>query len=200
MTSSKKKAEPRQLVTVDARKLGQGLKTTFEGVALVFDALGVEAELPGIGEVPVVEPGGMESKNGKDDKRYNGKNAAEKTENDTGTVTDTSVKVPSDEVAKVNTEQLDEDGDEVGQDSADIGEVETLEDTATEAGLKPEKEVTSASTVTQDDVTKVIVQKIKQDRGNNAKIGQILKTYGVSKVGELPASQYEAFLTDLAAL
>ena len=200
MTSSKKKAEPRQLVTVDARKLGQGLKTTFEGVALVFDALGVEAELPGIGEVPVVEPGGMESKNGKDDKRYNGKNAAEKTENDTGTVTDTSVKVPSDEVAKVNTEQPDEDGDEVGQDSADIGEVETLEDTATEVGLKPEKEVTSASTVTQDDVTKVIVQKIKQDRGNNAKIGQILKTYGVSKVGELPASQYEAFLTDLAAL
>ena len=33
-----------------------------------------------------------------------------------------------------------------------------------------------------------------------AKIGSILKTYGVAKVGDLPASKYEAFLTDLSAI
>ena len=56
------------------------------------------------------------------------------------------------------------------------------------------------STVSLDDITKIIVQKIKQNRSNNAKIGSILKTYGVAKVGDLPASKYEAFLTDLSAI
>ncbi|MBP3205406.1 MAG: hypothetical protein J6I76_16300 [Oribacterium sp.] len=55
-------------------------------------------------------------------------------------------------------------------------------------------------TVTQDDITKIIVQKLKKDRTNNEKIGAILKTYGVAKVSELPAEKYEAFLTDLSQL
>ncbi|MBP5294688.1 MAG: hypothetical protein J6Y95_03085, partial [Lachnospiraceae bacterium] len=55
-------------------------------------------------------------------------------------------------------------------------------------------------TVTQDDITKIIVRKIKQDRSNNAKIGAILKTYGVGKVSDLPAAKYEAFLTDISQI
>ena len=58
----------------------------------------------------------------------------------------------------------------------------------------------SAATVTQDDITRIIVRKIKQDRSNNEKIGAILKTYGVSKVSDLPAIKYEAFLTDLSQI
>ena len=65
-----------------------------------------------------------------------------------------------------------------------------------ESAEKPEQ----VSTVTQDDITKIIVQKIKQSRSNNAKIGVILKTYGVAKVSDLPASKYEAFLTDLSTI
>ena len=42
MTNTKKKSAE-QLIMVDARKLGLGLKTTFEGVAMVFDSLGVDA-------------------------------------------------------------------------------------------------------------------------------------------------------------
>ena len=56
------------------------------------------------------------------------------------------------------------------------------------------------STVTADDITKVIVRKIKQDRSNNEKVGAILKTYGVSKVSDLPIDKYEAFLTDISQL
>ena len=56
------------------------------------------------------------------------------------------------------------------------------------------------STVTQDDITKIIVRKIKQDRSNNEKIGAILKTYGVAKVSDLPAAKYEAFLTDISQI
>ena len=64
---------------------------------------------------------------------------------------------------------------------------------------EPKQEVTT-STVTADDITKVIVRKIKQDRSNNEKVGAILKTYGVSKVSDLPIDKYEAFLTDISQL
>ena len=55
-------------------------------------------------------------------------------------------------------------------------------------------------TVTIDDITKVIVAKIKKKRDNNARIGALLKSYGVEKVSGLPPEQYEAFLTDISAL
>ena len=58
----------------------------------------------------------------------------------------------------------------------------------------------AALSLTADDITKIIVQKLKKDRSNNEKIGAILKTYGVAKVSELAEAQYEAFLTDLSAL
>lgn len=55
-------------------------------------------------------------------------------------------------------------------------------------------------TVTVDDITKIIVRKVKQDRTNNEKIGSILRTYGVARVSELPTAKYEAFLTDISQL
>ena len=70
-------------------------------------------------------------------------------------------------------------------------------DSDTDAEVTEEAPV---STISQDDITKIIVQKIKQNRSNNEKIGAILKTYGVSKVSDLPAAKYEAFVTDLSAI
>jgi hypothetical protein len=63
-----------------------------------------------------------------------------------------------------------------------------------------QKEKEQASSVTADDLTKIIVQKIKQKRSNSEKIGAILKTYGVAKVSELPPDKYEAFITDVSQL
>ena len=57
---------------------------------------------------------------------------------------------------------------------------------------KAPKDGPAGSTVTKDDITKIIVQKLKKDRTNNEKIGAILKTYGVTKVSELPTEKYEA--------
>lgn len=65
---------------------------------------------------------------------------------------------------------------------------------------EPKVEASPVPSITQDDITKIIVQKLKKDRSNNEKIGAILKTYGVAKVSELPAEKYEAFLTDLSQL
>ena len=60
--------------------------------------------------------------------------------------------------------------------------------------------LTPAPSVTIDDITKVIVVKIKKKRDNNARIGALLKSYGVEKVSVLPPEKYEAFLTDISEL
>ena len=92
--------------------------------------------------------------------------------------------------------------DHAGADDADVADTA---DAVEAANAEPEKEKTapkkeSAPSITQDDITKIIVQKLKKDRTNNEKIGAILKTYGVTKVSELPTEKYEAFLTDLSQL
>lgn len=90
------------------------------------------------------------------------------------------------------------DGDAGTDDAAVADQADAVE-------AEPEKEQTApkdapAPGITQDDITKIIVQKLKKDRTNNEKIGAILKAYGAAKVSELPAEKYEAFLTDLSQL
>ena len=57
-----------------------------------------------------------------------------------------------------------------------------------------------AVTITKDDLTAVIVGKIKKKRSNNEKIGQLLKAYGCKELSALPPEKYEAFLTDISQL
>ena len=185
MTANKNSEE--QLITVDAKKLSLGLKTAFEGVSMIFDSLGADAGFD------MTEKEEVKAK----------KSSASKSK------------------AKENTnpeqEEKDEssnagyDGDAIAPDTADDSAsddaVEAAETTETVEPVKSVEQSDSSakqkeyvSSVTLDDVTKIIVQKIKKDRSNNEKIGQILKTYGVTKVGELDPKKYEAFLTDLGAL
>ncbi len=77
---------------------------------------------------------------------------------------------------------------------------ETNEQSKEQKKEKKAEKPQPASTVTADDITKIIVQKIKQNRSNSEKIGSILKTYGAVKVSELSADKYEAFLTDVSQL
>ena len=63
-----------------------------------------------------------------------------------------------------------------------------------------EKAEPTKSSITLDDITKVIVEKIKQDRGNREKIEAIVHEYGVSVISQLAESKYEAFLAELASL
>ena len=76
---------------------------------------------------------------------------------------------------------------------------ESMAEPESEAQENQEKSDASPS-VTIDDITRIIVRKIKQKKSNNEKIGQILKSYGVGKVSDLSPEKYEAFVTDLAAL
>jgi len=120
---------------------------------------------------------------------------------DAGTARDimTACKMEDGEKAgKGETDAVEETG--AGTvDDAGIADDAAVADPAGDVKAESEKEQTAPS-ITQDDITKIIVQKLKKDRTNNEKIGAILKTYGVTKVSELPTEKYEAFLTDLSQL
>lgn len=63
-----------------------------------------------------------------------------------------------------------------------------------------ETKAAPAVTITKDDITAVIVGKIKKKRSNNEKIGQLLKAYGCKELSALPPEKYEAFLSDISQL
>ena len=232
MTTLKSKT---QMIMVDASKLSEGLKTTFSGVAMIFDSLGVDASL----ELPV-----QKTTKAKKSKVADSTDGASKEDeiavsSDTGkevvteavpkaTVTEEKIQnaVVSDEhteeIVGVKSEETVEKatsdtagnapanapanatgntaGEETVVDESDANTVGNTNESVKET--KPEPTVPSKpeSSVTIDDITKIIVQKIKKDRSNNEKIGQTLKTYGVVKISDLDPGKYEAFLTDIAAL
>ena len=78
------------------------------------------------------------------------------------------------------------------------------EDTAAEPEkkpkAKPKKAADKPTELTVDDLIKVVTQKIKQDRSNKDKVLGLLKSYSAAKVSDVPAEQYEAFITDLSQL
>lgn len=80
----------------------------------------------------------------------------------------------------------------------DTGQKEAPSDKT--AGNAAKEETQSAVTITKDEITAVIVAKIKKKRDNNEKIGQLLKTYGVAQLSDLPAEKYEAFLADVSQI
>ena len=180
MAAKKKNAETMDaaapnVIAVDARKLSLGLKMTFEGMAMVFDSLGVDSGVPTMKVEDVKTE--VQADKSAEDKACGVENPKSEEHN---TAPDAEVQSAADDT--VSSAAKTED---------------TGEGTAAEAQSEA-SEPTSA--VSLDDITKIIVLKIKQNRSNNAKIGSILKTYGVAKVGDLPASKYEAFLTDLSAI
>ena len=73
-------------------------------------------------------------------------------------------------------------------------------DTAPAEAESLETKEAPAVTITKDDITAVIVGKIKKKRSNNEKIGQLLKAYGYKELSALPPEKYEAFLSDISQL
>ena len=164
------------VIAVDARKLSHGLKMTFDGMAMVFDSIGVDVGVTAVktDDAKTATPA---------DPIDPADPAAEKV---------SSVEEPVAEEHDTASQNMDTKAEPSAAESVDAAD-------APDAEAQPDASEPT-STVSLDDITKIIVQKIKQNRSNNEKIGSILKTYGVAKVGDLPASKYEAFLTDLSAI
>ena len=202
MTSQKNKSDnSNSMILVDAEKLSQALTTTFNGVAMIFESLGIESGLTGDITVNLSTAEDTEQKPLKVRK---GKTASEPKEATTVSKPDAS---PGDAAENAANDVTDaaptaaDSSDKHTEGNAEKSPEDAVEETAESTGPAESKNPPKpVSSVSLDDITKIIVQKIKKDRSNNEKIGQILKTYGVLKVSELPEEKYEAFLTDLSQL
>ncbi len=195
-----------EVIAVDARKLSLGLKTAFEGVAMVFDSLGVDAcfeveeKKPGKKSQKIEEESQKAAEKAQKAEEKAQKAAEESQKVEDEKTTNSCVETASEEekVLEVENETEDARADATGITNGSGSNDVSSDDHADEGEMK--EAVAAVPSISLDDLTKVIVQKIKQNRSNNAKIGSILKTYGVAKVSELPAEKYEAFLTDLSQI
>ena len=179
MAAKKKNAETVEVaapsvIAVDARKLSLGLKMTFEGMAMVFDSIGVDVG------VTAVKTDDARTTTPADPAGDKLSSVEETVSEEHNTAPDAEDQSAADDMVPSAAETVDAADAPVAEAQLDASE--------------------PTSAVSIDDITKIIVQKIKQNRKNNEKIGSILKTYGVAKVGDLPTSKYEAFLTDLSAI
>lgn len=185
MAAKKKNAETVEatapsVIAVDARKLSHGLKMTFEGMAMVFDSLGVDVGVTAVKTDDAKTASPADPIDPADPAAEKVSSAEETVSEEHDTTPDAEDQNAAKEAEPSATETVDTADDPVAEAQPDASE--------------------PTSAVSIDDITKIIVQKIKQNRKNNEKIGSILKTYGVAKVGDLPASKYEAFVTDLSAI
>ena len=177
-------------ITIETAKVIQGISLVFGGALTMLEALHPHVSLAPsavldlvTGNVDGLEKAAAERRAVAEKEVNHDTENAENAEGTEGTM-DTADAVPDESDASADIHQQDADVKNSGAG-----------DDASEA---PEGAATI--TVTADDITKVIVRKIKQDRSNNEKVGAILKTYGVAKVSELPVARYEAFLTDISQL
>lgn len=107
---------------------------------------------------------------------------------------------------KVHDEVEDQSG--AGGSKADMA-AGTHTEPAAEKPKEPEKKAEAQPapaseqkkpSITMQEIIGIVTKKIESDRKNSAKIGEIVKSFGISKLTELPENQYEAFLTQLTAL
>lgn len=169
--------KPQEPVTVSMKKLIAGVGTVFAGVIEMLEALEphVAQHLVDVAVQHTV-----------DEKSTDVKSAQSGCDPTAGSVSEHSEETEKEPVAEADAQT----------DTAAAVSEELPSEEKQDAG----SDTTAMNTVTEDDLTKIIVRKIKQNRSNNEKIGAILRTYGVSKVSELPVSKYEAFLTDVSQL
>lgn len=176
--TSLEEQQPQEAVTVSMKKLIAGVGTVFAGVIEMLEALE-----PHVAQhlVDVAIQHTADEK-----KSTDVKSAQSEYDRTAGSVSEHSEEIVKEPVAEADTQTDTAAGvseEPPGEEKQDAG-----------------SDTTAVNTVTEDDLTKIIVRKIKQNRSNNEKIGAILRTYGVSKVSELPVSKYEAFLTDVSQL
>ena len=169
--------KPQEPVTVSMKKLIAGVGTVFAGVIEMLEALE-----PHVAQHLV----DVAVQHTADEKSTDVKSVQSGCDPTVGSVSEHSEETVKEPVAEADAQSDTAAGvsdEPPGEEKQDAG-----------------SDTTAVNTVTEDDLTKIIVRKIKQNRSNNEKIGAILRTYGVSKVSELPVSKYEAFLTDVSQL
>ncbi|HRU99824.1 MAG TPA: hypothetical protein P5092_20685 [Ruminococcus sp.] len=165
MTETKKNKLP-EPITVDAKKLINGLGTIFGGVIQLLNSM---------------EPGMAQQLA---DMAING--------------------VPKETAPEtINPDEFEEilSADDLPWETSDTpAEAPTPEPEQPKKKAAPKKKQEQPTELTADDLIKVVTGKIKQNRANKDKVLALLKSYGASKVSDIPSDKYEAFLTDVSQL
>lgn len=201
-------AASRKKIVDGIQEVFSGISQAFEGLARMFEGVSEQMELledAGCDEEELLRPlkamaakgTAAEAKQGSVKKPRKTPEKKEKppVQRDAEQMDDVQTDAP--------TEDVQEDGD--GMESSQQNESAKGEEAAhpqedTLPWEEPKENAGQKTTITKDEVTAVIVAKIKQNRKNNEKIGQLLSAYGVSALSDLPAEKYEAFLTDIAQI
>lgn len=193
------------------KKVVDGLAEVFDGLAQMFagvseqlDTLAANAEQEEKLELPVaVQPIPAVSEKKGSAAPHPRKKPIKKTRK----VEETASVVTEDEAEDVPTAEEPAAEESVNSESSESTDTEHPVDDADalpwpeDTGQKDAPtEAQPTMAITKDDITAVIVAKIKKKRDNNAKIGQLLKTYGVAQLSDLPAEKYEAFLADVSQI
>lgn len=174
-----------QPVTVNPEKIVRGLTTVFQGFSVMFDGMAEQMQLMQDMTDQLSFPGAAPAVDTQKE------DEAETSEAGHSDVDTTTVEAESQDVEPAKaTDTVQE------EDTPPWEEPKQQDDTKPDASAKEKPAVS----ITQADLTKVIVSKIKLKRDNNAKIGKLLSAYGVSLLSDLPEDKYEAFLNDLSQL
>lgn len=199
MTETNEKAVSRgeysEGISIETSKVIQGMSLVFAGAMTMLEAIHPKISVEPA-ELMCLMTGDREglarlAEIKKAEAAEKGKEEVHETQNaDLGSDDDVSASVPD--------APVDADPEKPVTESGEASNKPAEEAPPKKSGTK--KKEAPASSVSQDDITKAIVQKIKQDRSNNEKIGQLLKNYGVARVSEIPDEKREAFLTEVASI
>ena len=212
------------------KKVVDGLTEVFEGLAQMFEGVSDQLELLGTDAAsedkplrPVVDREGpaVSEKKGvaaphprkkpvkktRTVEEVSDKLEEPVTDSDSDAAADTQpdAESPTGEAEDTAEENFPADDADALPWGEDTGQKETDQKEELPDNPQPTKQDASSKekpvvTITKDDITKVIVTKIKKKRDNNEKIGQLLKTYGVAQLSDLPVEKYEAFLADVSQI
>lgn len=181
-------------IVVDVQKLSRGLKTTFEGIAMVFDSLGKRLD---VAELNTMSAKLMESEeNLENEKPQNISEAVSETPSELAETVKTA------DVKEVNTSETpaeipaeSEHADEPKEDQTEAQQSDTV-DTA-DTG-QPEE---TKSSITRDDIVRLVTKKLKENRDiNGPKIRQIINQHDAENLPQLTEENFEAIMTEIASL
>jgi len=199
MTETNEKAvscgEYSEGISIETAKVIQGMSLVFAGAMTMLEAIHPKISVEPA-ELMCLMTGDREglarlAEMKKAEAAQKGKEDAHETQNaDVGSDDDVSASVPDAPVDAGPEKPVTESGATADRSAEEVPSKKA----------ESKKKEAPASSVTLDDITKAIVQKIKQDRSNNEKIGQLLMNYGVVRVSEIPVEKREAFLTEVASI
>ena len=194
---------PETCTTVSMKKLTEGIQTVFQGIVQMLSAMEAPARRKVAEKILQLDSAATATAGQQDDPEERHSESVDRPEKKASRKTSTEKKdrengIPDNQGSEPMTS--DKKAPEKGIPAEAGSETAASEKMGPKDAPAAQKSAPMQTTLTIDDITKIIVRKVKQDRTNSEKIGAILTSYGYKRVSDLPAEKYEQFLTDLSQL